>query len=302
MSPRAALIACAVTACAWPATPAWGWSDPGHEIVAAIAYARLTPARRVEIDALLAADADTLTAPDFVSRATWADRWRDADRDTSRVQYEATRHWHYVNLQVDGGTLDVACNGHPRLPVGTPASRGPALACVVDKIDQFGAEWARAKTSKHERVLALKFLLHFVGDLHQPLHAADRHDAGGNDLKVRHGSESVPDNLHHYWDYHLVRKLGSDALTVARSLNATIGAAQARSWRKGTSADWAIESWTAARTVAYDIGGADHNVAATGQPVIELDAAYEQRALQAVRLQLCRAGVRLAKLLNTARR
>ena len=74
--------------------------------------------------------------------------------------------------------LASACFDHPPLPAGVPASQGPPPACVVDKIDQFTAELSNPATGASERLLALKFLLHFVGDLHQPLHAADDHDAG----------------------------------------------------------------------------------------------------------------------------
>ena len=61
------------------------------------------------MDALLASDQDALTPPDFVTRATWADRYRDADRNT----YNVTRQWHFVDIEIDGGTLDEACFHHP---------------------------------------------------------------------------------------------------------------------------------------------------------------------------------------------
>lgn len=302
MNRRCAIGVVAAALVTLPGPAAWAWSDPGHEIVAAIAYARLTHAARAKADALLAADTDKLTAADFVSRATWADRWRDADRDSTRVQYEATRQWHYVNIQIDGGSLDVACRGHPPLPAGTPASQGPAAACVVDKVGQFAAELRAHATSKAEKIRALKFLLHFVGDLHQPLHAADHHDSGGNDVPVLHGHETVSDNLHHYWDSHLVQRLGSDPKAVAATINASITSAQARAWRKGKPADWAIESSTAARSVAYDFSGEGTKADAKGVSVTVLDAVYDQRALPVVRAQLARAGVRLGTLLNAALR
>ena len=71
---------------------AWGYED--HEIVAAIARARLTPAVRAKVDAILAGDADTLTAPDMLSRATWADAWRGAG-------HRETAQWHFVDLELD---------------------------------------------------------------------------------------------------------------------------------------------------------------------------------------------------------
>jgi len=109
---------------------------------------------------------------------TWADKYRDSDRDTTKIRYEATWRWHFVDTELAQPDLASACFDHPPLPAGVPASQGPPPACVVDKIDQFTAELSNPATGASERLLALKFLLHFVGDLHQPLHAADDHDAG----------------------------------------------------------------------------------------------------------------------------
>ena len=84
----------------------------------------------------------------------------------------------------------------------TLASNGPAEACAVDKVEQFQAELAAAKTDAEERLFALKFLLHFVGDLHQPLHSSDHHDRGGNSVKVIVDDfpHNARDELHGFWD------------------------------------------------------------------------------------------------------
>lgn len=75
------------------ALPARAWGEEGHEIVAVVAYGRLTPAARQAVDAILADDHDALTAPDFMRRATWADRYRDSDRNTTRLRHMGTRNW-----------------------------------------------------------------------------------------------------------------------------------------------------------------------------------------------------------------
>lgn len=296
MTLRAAALALALAA----AQAAWGWGNEGHEIVATIAYARIGKATRAKVDALLAADPDALTAPDFVARSTWADRFRDQDRATTKLQYEATRRWHFADIELGGGTLAAACHGHPPLPAGIPASQGPADDCLVDKIEQFRTELAATATPPTERLVALKYLIHLVGDLHQPLHASDDHDAGGNAVPVRWGDLDAAQNLHAYWDRRLVRLLGPDPRAVGAALNRSITAAQARAWRRGTSADWAYESWTLAKTVAYDFSGESKVPDERGDEVLELDAAYELRALPVVREQLARAGVRLATLLDAA--
>ncbi len=176
--------------------PVLAWGDEGHEVVALIAQSHLDPAAREKVKALLTADTDTLTAHSIGAAATWADRYRDLDRNGAR---QATREWHFVDIELDAPDLDRACFGHPPTPAGTLASNGPAKDCVVDKIEAFTAELANPATDPAERIVALKFVLHLVGDLHQPLHAADNHDRGGNDKRA--SATGVPaGTLHHFWD------------------------------------------------------------------------------------------------------
>lgn len=279
---------------------ALAWSDEGHEIVAVIAYARLNSDVRKSVDAMLAADKDKLTAADFVSRATWADRYRDSDRNTTKVHYNATHNWHFVDIEIDGGNLDAACNNHPPLPANTPASSGPAADCVVDKIDQFATELGSAQTTKAEKILALKFLIHFVGDLHQPLHAADHKDRGGNAVAVLYATRTVADNLHAYWDKRLVDELGHDPKQVGAMLNKTITQANVDTWSVGSPAAWAQESFTNARNIAYNFSGETVVTDDHGGKAERLDATYDSRALPVVKEQLCKAGVRLAAILNAA--
>ncbi len=92
---------------------ALAWGDEGHRIISAIALPLLTPQARDQAEALLAADADTLTAPDFVSRATWADRWRDSDRNGAKIRYNATEAWHFVDVELTAPDLAAACLGFP---------------------------------------------------------------------------------------------------------------------------------------------------------------------------------------------
>jgi hypothetical protein len=276
------------------------WGNEGHEIVASIAYARLTPAVRKKVDRLLAADRDALTPRDFVSRATWADRYRDADRLTTHVQYNATHNWHFVDIEIDGGSLDEACHHHPPLPAGTVASKGPAKQCVVDKVEQFATELGQMNTGLAEKQVALKFLVHFVGDMHQPLHAADHQDGGGNAVKVIHGQLASPVSLHSYWDTYLVTRLGRDSRVVGAQLNLAIKPAQASDWARGEPATWVLETHALAKKVAYNFAGEASQVDDHGGTAERLDAVYEARALPVVKQQLGKAGVRLAELLNRA--
>lgn len=284
------------------APPARAWGDEGHEIIASIAWWHLGPTARARVEAVLAADHDDLTGADFVARSTWADRWRDSDRHASRERYEATRRWHFADVEIEGGSLDAACGGHAPLPVGVAASAGPAAACVVDKVEQFAAEWRSPSTPAPERALALKYLIHFVGDLHQPLHLADHHDAGGNEVALLQGERGAAANLHAYWDTALVRRLGRRPLRVAQSLDEAITPARLQAWSRGGPRDWALESFALARDVAYDWRGAIREPEASGHVALRLDGDYDARALRVVREQLSKAGIRLALLLDPGTR
>lgn len=269
--------------------PAFAWGFEGHEIIAYIARAELTPAVRVKVDALLASDTDTLTAHDMASEATWADAFRSHG-------HRETASWHFVDTEIDGSAdQDAACFDHPT--PDQPASAGPAQDCVVDKIEEFSAELAAPGTSAPERLLALKFLLHFVGDEHQPLHASDNHDRGGNCILHSLGG-SRTQNLHAYWDTNVVQALGSDPVQVASTLRARITPVLRAQWRKGDPAAWAQEAYGVARSVGYTIGSpaeCSQDPAPTA-----LSTGYDARAQAAAAVQLERAGVRLGLGLNEA--
>jgi len=207
--------------------------NEGHKVIALIAEHYLDPAVRFKVATLLEADTDPLTAHDIASEVTWADKYRDADRDTTKIRYQATRQWHFVDIELSQPDLAAACFGHPPLLAGVPASKGPPEACVVDKNDQFTAELGDPATGASEQLLALKILLHFVGDLHQPLHASDDRDAGGN-KKLVAGDGLRPGNLHHYWDVEFVEGLGTDPRQVAASLIGRISDPQRQEWSSGT--------------------------------------------------------------------
>ena len=269
--------------------PAAAWGDLGHEVTALIAYGRLTPTAKSRVDALLAADHDSLTAPDFASRATWADKYRNGHRETAA--------WHFVDIELDHPDLATACFGNPSLGAGQPASTGPAQDCVVNKIDEFERELSSPATSQAERVLALKFLMHFAGDLHQPLHASDHDDRGGNCIGLSPPPDGHSTNLHAYWDTGVVEALGASAPAIAASLNAQISSAQAKAWSGGDPRRWAMESFQLASKDAYALPSrptcADHGSVA-------LSAAYQAEAQRDAAAQLEKAGVRMAALLNRA--
>jgi hypothetical protein len=268
-------------------TTALAWGHEGHAVVAGIAQAYLTPAVRAKVDALLAADTDTLTAPDMLSRASWADAWRSSHRETAQ--------WHFVDIELDHPDLTSACSGFPA--PAKPASDGPAEDCVVGRISAFAAELADPATPQAEKILALKFVLHLVGDLHQPLHASDNHDHGGNCVRLALGGPRTT-NLHSYWDTTIVEALGEDPVALAAALRTQITPADKKLWERGDPKTWALESFDVARTTVYAITSPP-GCASNAAP-ITLPAGYDAAAQRAAALQLERAGVRLALILNSA--
>lgn len=227
------------------------WGDEGHKVIALIAYGFLTLQAKSRIETLLQADDDALTPKDFASRATWADKFRDGPGPE-------TAKWHYVNLEIRRPDLRIACFGNPALR--GDASRGPAQDCIVDKITQFEHELSAPGYDPAEQVLALKYLLHFVGDVHQPLHASDDHDAGGNCELVSYaggllfGIGRATVKLHAYWDTAVVHKQGEDPRALAVKLTSKISAKQLSDWQAGSPRDWAWDSYNVARQASYNIG------------------------------------------------
>jgi len=289
----AGMLAVALAANIAQPRQALAWGDDGHKVVALIAQSFLEPDARKWVNALLAADTDSLTPHDIASAATWADKFRDSNIGGARLK---TRQWHFVDIEISAPDLDKACFNHPLLPSGTVASDGPAADCVVDKIDQFAAELANPATDHEEQIVALKFLLHFVGDLHQTLHSSDDNDRGGNDKKVS-ATGFRAGNLHHFWDTEFVDQLETDPKSIASDLIGHISRAQEKEWQDGKPSDWAKESFQVAKDDTYGLlpePSARHSFRLTDE--------YITTATDDVAQQLSKAGVRLAFVLNNALR
>jgi S1/P1 Nuclease len=289
--------------------PASAWGDEGHEVIGLIAEHYLQPDVRTRVLELLRHDDSGLVERDMAHEATWADKFRDSDRDTSKRRYLGTRDWHFVDLEIDGLDIARACYGRHPLAAGVPASAGPAEACIIDKIDQFYVELGSPQTAEEERRVALQFLLHLVGDLHQPLHASDDHDQGGN-RKLASGPNIGSNNLHHDWDTEFVARLGQSDSDIPRALIARITAADCAGWSSGTPLDWAVETYAVSKKHSYGLlpaasagaalpGDASPGDASHGAQYL-LSQAYVDDATAVTAEQLSKAGVRLAFLLNRA--
>ena len=207
--------------------------------------------------------------------STWADE--------IRPQRPETAPWHFVDIPVGSAGYN-------------PRRDCPRGDCVVAQIEREQRMVADRTLLPAVRAEALRYLIHFIGDIHQPLHAADNGDRGGNEMRaVLDGRRT---NMHAVWDVDVVRALGGDPLYVASQLEAEMSLEKHVSWQMGTPADWANESFRLANTEVY---GALSSPGATGAPVV-LPRDYARRESGVVREQLEKAGVRLAWVLNQALR
>lgn len=246
---------------------AWAWGSEGHRIVALIAADRLTPAARARVADLLGPDVRGA----MEEASTWADEIRDERPETER--------WHFVDIEISEAGYDAARDC-------------PGEDCVVAQIRRDERLVADARLARPVRAEALRFLIHFVGDIHQPLHCADHHDRGGNEVRVMLGGEET--NLHAVWDTTVVAGLGDDPATVSAGLEARITPREARAWSWGGPADWANESFDIAKRAIYGpLRGTDRE-----EGSIQLPDNYliHERPLAAEQLE--KAGVRLAMVLN----
>ncbi|HEV2171249.1 MAG TPA: S1/P1 nuclease [Candidatus Binatus sp.] len=268
---------------------AWAWGDQGHEIVAVIAADNLTPAAQSHVASVLGASASRRATASAMEAAS-------IRPDTEfRAQDRATEQWHFIDVCLQDQRSDL------------PA-RCPHGGCVNFKIDDFAN---RLRTGNYDRWGAagdLAFLIHFVGDVHQPLHAANNEDRGGNCIRVE--SRSRARNLHDAWDTAIVRHLEYDLdsgrpETTAHKLERKYSAEQASdSWIPADDIAW--ESHQLARSDIYDAlriplepcqPKLNLCVNPVGHPV-ELDSAYMKSSSEVAGHQLAKAGFRLASLLN----
>jgi hypothetical protein len=267
-----------------PLSPAAAWWEYGHETVARIAYLEATPQTRAGIDRLLRQSRllDTPTCP--ARTIAEASVWPDCIK-TLGDRFSYAFAWHFQDFDV--------CKPFD------PKSACAGGNCVTAQILRDQRLLADTHLNPRERLQALAFLVHFVGDLHQPLHAAERDgDQGGNKLKVHYGIE--PTNLHSTWDGLLADRAISSAPPGAQGILAGTTPQQIAEIQSGTVMDWAQQSWELARDAVYP--SATHAPACppTAPADAGLDAAATDRLIPVVRTQILRGGLRLAKMLDDA--
>lgn len=297
---RRTLAILAATLSATLAQPALAWGELGHRTVGEIAYANVKPEVAAQIDDLLKGEAALGTPDCHVTNLSDAAVYPDC-LHAYMWRWAYTFPWHYQDIDIDKPfDVKAACS------YGT---------CVTAQIERDRRILADRSLTPAVRMEVLIFLTHFVGDLHQPLHAAEHdHDAGGNAVTVSNvpapsyvaagnpprvvDNSSKPANLHSVWDTVVVERARDlDHMPPVRRYNEADRARVAT----GEVADWAKESWLMAHDVVYP--QAFGHVLAPGETapksVTLSDADLDKDADLAAK-RLLQAGLRLARVLDEA--
>ena len=293
----------------WLVHPAAALNETGHKAVARIAYENLTERARQAIDALLrehpdydrwiagAVDDEGLVA--FMEASVWPDTIKgdhrfhegdgsDADTLPGFPDMERHRNWHFLN--------------RPFNPQNVPIPPLPAENAQV-KIKEFVAALGSAQAPDEVKTFQLPWLIHLVGDVHQPLHCSTRYlktqrrdgngkfvgDKGGNEVHI----EGVGENLHSYWDGVVG---GGTSDNFIRTLAASITKSHPADARRNAGPDvWIDESFQLVRNSVYGFQGAG-----TRRDPAVLKQAYRREARRVGRQRVALAGYRLAAVLNQA--
>lgn len=276
---------------------AWSWGREGHHIVARIAARNLKPETRKKLAAILGTN-DAGLEEAMAAASTWPD---EIDRAKT-----GTFNWHFVDV-----------------PVNAPFAIGDLCAkhdCVIDRITEMAARLrnnqmdftlaAPPEPSRSMKSQEVAFLIHFVGDLHQPLHGSDNSDRGGNCERVQppleHADGTKSNVLHFIWDV-------DEVLTVMKVLGSEESTAAALYRRfqrgervpQGNALEWTRESYQLARENIYQKLRIPKYVAPLGQcdprvQPVTIDQAYLNSNEKIVERRLLEAGIRLSNLLNEA--
>lgn len=238
------------------ASPAHAWGPEGHRITGAIADANLSGLARAQVHLLIGPE-------DLAQAATWPDEMKS---DPDPFWQKQASPWHYVTVKGDDYV----------------ASDAPPEGDAMTALARFTATLRDPSAPIEQRRMALRFIVHIIGDLHQPLHAGAGTDRGGNTVQVTWFGK--PTNLHSVWDSALIEQQGLSYSEYAGWLARAITPAQVVAWNQRDPHVWIRES-VALRKTIYPT-----------DPALSWSYAYQHRPEIEDRLK--RAGVRIAAYLN----
>ena len=267
--------------------PAHAWGPEGHRVVGDIAERYLNAKARTEAAELLKNDRLADGSPSgrrtLGEVASWADEIKDFDWGRRRGS------WHYDDMPL--------C-ADPEYAKYCRSGR-----CASAQVERQLAILGDARARPRARNEALKWVVHLVGDIHQPLHAANRGDRGGNQLQVSFlGVRDNPPygslNLHALWDVHMVSRLVADRGGERVLASAPIAESDRTAWEQGSVELWIAESHVLARDRVYAMLPVATSCGDRIAGVVSLGDAYYASSAPVIDLQLRKAGVRLARVLN----
>lgn len=272
-----------LTALTLQTNDAAAWGAQGHRLTALIAYQLLSPSAQARVNAILGSN-------DLAG----ASLYLDIHRDELEQAIPGSKTWHYDNrptCEPDVPRADYCAAGH----------------CASAQLQRHYRVLADPRSPLARKRFALQVIAHLTGDIHQPLHAADHHDAGGNAIKLT-GTWNGKANLHSVWDNDFVARAfaspdfdGQSESQIAAVMASQITAAQKQAWRQGPVTAWLQDSHAIAVNTAYGLlpGFACHGTNLDAMPVTLTDD-YIDRSVGTVPEQLKKGGVRLAAILNRA--
>ena len=238
------------------------WGLNGHRIVAAVAENHLTPEAKKQVQKLL-------KGQPMARVSVWADEAR------GKKKWSFTRTWHYTTIP-EGETYKKA-EKHKD-------------GDVITALRKYEAVLRSNSAAAEEKTIALKFFIHFAGDVHQPLHVGNGKDRGGNDVKVDWYNEKDV-RLHSVWDSHIIRHTELSYTEFVDFIDRATQS-QIEDWQNSTYTDWAMESYEV-RDMVYNFRPARSS---NERPYLSWD--YRNAAVPIIEERLLKAGIRLAGVLN----
>ncbi len=230
-----------------------GWGKTGHRIVGKVGETYLTKNAKTQIKKLIGHH-------DLSRISNWADEIK------SDSEWDHAWDWHYCTI-----------------PDNEDYSPGSHKGLAVEKVNEFIGTLKNRKAPKEDKIIALKFLVHLVGDLHQPLHVGNGLDKGGNSIKLKWFGENT--NLHSIWDTKLIEHQKLSYTEYSDYLLLNINYSQVRKWQSNTVEEFILESKNL-RDQCYDFKGEN----------LKWDYFYKHKKL--LEMRLLQSGVRLSGELN----
>jgi len=264
-------------------SPAAAWWEYGHETTAEVAMKLVKPRTKQSIFWLLRQQKQLETPSCPARTIEEVSVWPDCIK-TLGDRFSYAYAWHFQDVEI--------CR---QFDLKEPCAGGNCVSAQIARAQRMIAD---RELPARDRLMALAFLVHFVGDLHQPLHGAEHDgDQGGNKVKASYGV--IPrTNLHSIWDGLLADRAISSPPGGLGVLS-DVPPEQRAELAKGTIQDWSRESWELARTQVY--GSLIADPCATPAPArVAMDEAKIEQLIPILRLQVAKGGIRLARLLDEA--